>query len=169
MGVRPYKKPKGDNSDVGRLMKAAFAQDIGGQRMMRGEQIMRTHQVVDIVSSTSPSGKGCTLSAKIYSQHHGSLAPGGAYTTSINFKPIADTMLAYTNMVTKQGKWWDKLVQAARMNQKPLEQAEFKDAAALLIRAAPCHDESSFVSSTAIIPGKWSMAATASCDCLDGL
>ena len=142
------------------MVKAAFAHEIGGQRMMRGEQIMRTHPLVNVVSSTLPSGEGYALSAKVFSQHHASLAPGGAYSTSIIFSPMVDPMLAYYTMVSKGKGWWNKLVQAVRMGQKPLQEAQFKDEAALLIKAAPAHHESS-------VPRSWSLAATASCQCLD--
>ena len=167
MGIKPYKEPKGDNTEVGRMMKAAFTQDIGPQRMMRGEQIMRTHQVVSMMSEACPSGGGYTLvSAKVYSQHHGSLAPGGAYNVCINFMPmtLADIVLWQNGIVNNQGVWWDRLVQAARLGRKPLEEAEFKDVAALFMRAAS-HNASAFA--PPIIPERWSMAATASCECLD--
>ena len=100
------------------------------------------------------------------SQHHASLAPGSTYTTSICFKPLSlvDTKIAYERIVKKCPKLWSSMVHAAQLRDNPLKAAKFKHAAAILMRAVSEDDVPHHI---AIIPAQWSLAASASCACLD--
>ena len=150
MGIKRYKEPMGDDSKVGRLMKVSFTHDIGGQRMMRGEQIFRTYQVVAVEQTISADGH-TTCMAKIFSQHKASLAPGGAYTTSIKFKSMtyAETNMAYQHMLERQEKLVLSLATAARLGQNPLKDPKFKFAAEILVCASQGYSP--------IIPARWSL------------
>ena len=166
-GSTPYKEPMGETTEVGSGVKAGFLEKIGPQRMLRGEQLFRRHQVVEKNEKQfNPSEGSYTLEAKILSQHHASLAPGGAYTTTIDFIPMTaeNRELVIESMAELEPKLLRKLANATRQGREPRVDEEFKDAATTLMRAArkcglPGH--------SAFFPESWAHAAKVSCGCLD--
>ena len=154
----------GEATEVERLMKASFGQDIGKQRMLRGEQLFRRHQV-DVMGSNTfdPREGGYTLSAKIMSQHVADLAPGGAYTTTIEFTPMTPANLeqAYEDVQETEHNLLGLLARTAQHG-KERDAPEFKVAVPILMRAAAAH-----LHSATIIPETWSQAAKIECNCLE--
>ena len=167
-GSTPYKEPMGETNEVGRVIKAGFQMAMPPQRLLRAEQLYRRNQVIVLNENKlfNPA-EGCyTLKAKILSQHHESLAPGGAYTTSIQFIPMTSEKCECVRdiMFEKESKLFIELANATRQGRDPRVDPEFKDAATVLMSAA---SKGGLQFYSSFIPFSWTHAANAECECLD--
>lgn len=154
--ARAYKDPLGNATWISVSLRSAFAQECGGQRMLRGEQLFRTDKVRAL---TTTSHDGVVFKAKVLSQDHRSNATSGAYSTRIKFNPVTDDEIKYAAGVLRNHPAWVELERQRKSGANVLHlPGKGINLAEPLVRALP---------NLNIIPQACSQVAEASCTCGD--
>ena len=153
--ARQYKSPLGSKTWSSNAMVNAFGNACGGQRMLRGEQLYRTGKLVGLL--VTPRAMITLVEAKVLSQDFRSNAPGGAYSTSIQFAALSSAESSLVDNLLLKDDAWTRLKERWKEGNDLMQSGCAREAEPLIKALHPIP----------LIPQVWTQCVVARCNCGD--
>ena len=115
MGNKPYAKPLGIHTAIGRAWLSVFGRNCQGDRLMNGEHVYRTGKVVD-AHITNELMDGFFVQAHVLSQDARKCEQRfhGRYETEIRVHPFTTSERSRALITLRKMGLWRNLVQSGR-------------------------------------------------------
>ena len=110
MGNKPYAKPLGIHTAVGRAWLNIFADWCRGERLLNGEHMYRSNKVVDVDIMNHELMQGCTVRGHVLTGTRVSKYVNGRYATSLKVDGLSPQQLASAIEMLRGTDVWQELL-----------------------------------------------------------